>query len=62
MAWKFQNGSAALPAGVLIALVWTLPESPRWLLKKGLHLCDLRPTQLQAATELFYANARYSWN
>ena len=64
LAWKFQIASTAVPAGVLIALVWTIPESPRWLLKKGRGaeafsaLCDLRPTQLQAATELLYANAQ----
>ena len=63
-AWRTQIGSACLPAAVLMALIWTIPESPRWLLKKGraeeafVALCSLRPTPLQAAIELFYAHAQ----
>lgn len=63
-AWKYQTASAAIPAGVLLVLIWNIPESPRWLLKRGrgaeafLALCELRPTHLQAAAELLYANAQ----
>lgn len=47
-----------------MCLVWVIPESPRYLLKKGqgkeafAALCALRETPLQAATELFFANAQ----
>ena len=64
LAWRFQIASACIPAGALIVLIWTIPESPRWLLKKGkgpeafASLCELRHTPLQAATELFFANAQ----
>jgi hypothetical protein len=64
LSWRFQLASACIPAGCLMTLIWTIPESPRWLLRKGKRgqafniLCDLRPTPLQAATELFYANAQ----
>lgn len=64
LSWRFQMASAFLPALCLIALIWAIPESPRWLLKKGrlpeafaaLALC--RHTQLEAAIELLYANAQ----
>jgi hypothetical protein len=64
LAWRFQIASACLPAIILGALVWICPESPRWLLKHGrgkkafAALCALRETPLQAATELFFANAQ----
>ncbi|KAF2097983.1 general substrate transporter, partial [Rhizodiscina lignyota] len=63
-SWRYQLASASLPAVCLLSLVWTIPESPRWLLKKGRYsdafasLVALRPTPLQAAAELFYANAQ----
>lgn len=65
IAWKWQIASAAIPAfGLMLLILAAVPESPRWLLKKGKHadafatLCALRQTPLQAATELFYANAQ----
>ncbi|KAJ9605872.1 hypothetical protein H2200_009721 [Cladophialophora chaetospira] len=64
LSWRFQLASACIPAGCLMTLIWTIPESPRWLLRRGKGdeafrtLCALRPTPLQAATELFYANAQ----
>lgn len=64
LAWRFQIASACIPAGFLLCLVWVIPESPRYLLKKGqgkeafTALCALRETSLQAATELFFANAQ----
>ena len=64
LAWRFQMASACIPAGALLVLIYTVPESPRWLLKKGKGkeafqaLCQLRHTPLQAATELFFANAQ----
>ena len=64
LSWRFQLASACIPAGCLMTLIWTIPESPRWLLKKDKRaeafaaLCALRPTHLQAATELFYAHSQ----
>jgi MFS family permease len=64
LAWRCQIASAAIPAFALVLLIWTIPESPRWLLKqnKGPQafkaMCRLRHTPLQAATELFFANAQ----
>ncbi|KAF2424435.1 MFS general substrate transporter [Tothia fuscella] len=62
--WRFQMASAALPCLILLSLIWIVPESPRWLLKKN-RLPDafssfvaLRQTPLQAAAEMFYANAQ----
>lgn len=64
LAWRFQIASACIAEGVLLALIPTVHESPRWLLKKGrvkdayAALCALRHTPLQAAAELFYAHAQ----
>ncbi|KAH3933506.1 hypothetical protein HBI25_115120 [Parastagonospora nodorum] len=62
--WRYEVASAVIPTLVLLSLVWTIPESPRWLLKKGRYqeafasFCELRETPLQAAAELYYANAQ----
>ena len=60
-AWRYQLGSAFIPAVPLTFGVFFCPESPRWYLKKG-RLPDawramqrLRKTRLQAARDLFYA-------
>jgi hypothetical protein len=64
LAWRFQIASACIPAFALLILIFICPESPRWLLKHGrgkeafAALCALRETPLQAATELFFANAQ----
>ncbi|OAL55009.1 MFS general substrate transporter [Pyrenochaeta sp. DS3sAY3a] len=62
--WRYEVASAAIPALVLLSIVWTIPEYPRWLLKKGRYrdafesFSALRETRLQAGAELFYANAQ----
>jgi hypothetical protein len=62
--WRYEVVSVIIPTIVLLSLVWTIPESPRWLLKKGRYqdafasFTALRETPLQAAAELFYANAQ----
>ena len=33
--WRLMTGSPLLPAVVLAASPWLLPESPRWLLMRG---------------------------
>ncbi len=34
--WRWMFGSGALPAGLFLALLLLVPESPRWLTKQGL--------------------------
>jgi len=64
LAWRFQIASAVLPTLCMLSLVWTVPESPRYLLKNGRlgdaykSLLALRETPLLAARELYYANAQ----
>ncbi|KAJ7447846.1 hypothetical protein FB451DRAFT_1103358 [Mycena latifolia] len=64
VAWRYQLGAACVPAIPLLFLIWRVPESPRWLLKKRRYaaafaaFCRLRNTPLQAARDLFYADAQ----
>jgi hypothetical protein len=59
--WRLMLGSAGLPAIFVMAQVYLLPESPRWLLKKGRYpaafksLCRVRNSELQAARDLYCA-------
>ena len=63
-SWRWQTASISLPAFCLMCLIWTIPDSPRLHLKKGQYrkayeaMCLLRRTPLQAARDLFYANAQ----
>lgn len=63
-AWRFQLGSAFVPAVPLLLGIWFCPESPRWLLKKHRvakayrSLLRLRNTPLQAARDLYYIHAQ----
>ena len=34
-AWRLMFGLGAIPAFLFLGMVWTLPESPRWLVSKG---------------------------
>lgn len=64
LSWRFQIASASIPTICLLTLIWAAPESPRFLLKKEQvgeaykSLLSLRETPLQAARELYYANAQ----
>ncbi|KAE9978325.1 hypothetical protein EG328_001499 [Venturia inaequalis] len=58
-SWRHQIGIAFIPAVPLLCLCYVIPESPRWLMKKGRYgeaykvLLELRETPLQAARDLF---------
>ncbi|CRJ84651.1 hypothetical protein BN1708_009124 [Verticillium longisporum] len=56
-------GSTTVPALIVCALAFLCPESPRHYMRKGKHMkayqsmCKMRMTKVQAARDLFYANA-----
>ncbi|GJN92927.1 hypothetical protein Rhopal_005970-T1 [Rhodotorula paludigena] len=60
--WRLMLGSAALPAIFVCAQVYFVPESPRWLMKKGRHLkaweafLKFRRTPLQSAIDMYYTS------
>lgn len=64
ITWRLQLGSAFIPAVPLILGIWFVPESARWLIKKGKHakayqsLLRVRNTPLQAARDLYYIHAQ----
>jgi len=35
VGWRWMFGSEALPAALFLALLYTVPESPRWLIRRG---------------------------
>lgn len=59
--WRLMLGSAGFPAIFVMAQVYLLPESPRWLLKRGRYveafrsLERVRNSPLQAARDLYCA-------
>ncbi|KAL5360152.1 hypothetical protein BJX96DRAFT_184377 [Aspergillus floccosus] len=63
-SWRGILGSAAVPALILLVLVFLCPESPRFLIRKGryadafLSLRQLRGTDIQAAKDLYYIHSQ----
>jgi sugar porter (SP) family MFS transporter len=63
-AWRFQLGSAMIPAIPLILCIFFCPESPRWCMKKNIYpqayrsLIKLRSNPLQAARDLYYIHSQ----
>lgn len=64
ITWRLQLGSAFIPAIPLLLGIYFVPESARWLIKRGDHakayrsLLRIRNTPLQAARDLYYINAQ----
>ncbi|CAK7198914.1 hypothetical protein SEUCBS139899_001582 [Sporothrix eucalyptigena] len=58
--WRLMMGSAMIPAVLVVCLIHTCVESPRWYLTKDRHadayaaICRLRFEKVQAARDLFY--------
>lgn len=64
ITWRLQLGSAFIPAVPLLLGIYFVPESARWLIKKGRHaqayrsLLRVRNCPLQAARDLYYIHAQ----
>ncbi|WWD16093.1 hypothetical protein CI109_100518 [Kwoniella shandongensis] len=58
--WRLMLGSAGIPALFVMAQIWFLPKSPRWLMSKGKYekayrsMLRLRGHELLAARDLYY--------
>ncbi|KAF4123587.1 Sugar (and other) transporter [Geosmithia morbida] len=63
-AWRYQLGSAVIPAVPLALLIWFCPESPRWYMKKNRYdsalksLLRLRNNAVQAGRDLYYIHVQ----
>ncbi|PHH66675.1 hypothetical protein CDD81_6512 [Ophiocordyceps australis] len=63
-AWRYQLGSAIIPAVPLALLIYFCPESPRWYIKNDRYpdafrsLLRLRNNPLQAARDLYAIHAQ----
>ncbi|KAL2869062.1 sugar porter family MFS transporter [Aspergillus lucknowensis] len=61
--WRLMLASTAIPPFFVCIQVYFCPESPRWyMIRDRYHdafdaLCKLRPSQLQAARDLYYIHA-----
>lgn len=62
--WRYQLGSAFIPAVPLAILIYFCPESPRWYMKKNRYrdaiksLLRLRNHPVQAARDLYYIHSQ----
>ena len=63
-AWRYQLGSAIIPAVPLAILIYLCPESPRWYMKKNRYrdalksLLRLRNNPVQAGRDLYYIHVQ----
>ena len=63
-AWRYQLGSAFIPAVPLVLLIYFCPESPRWYIKKNRYrdamhsLLRLRNNAVQAGRDLYYIHVQ----
>jgi sugar porter (SP) family MFS transporter len=62
--WRLMLGAPFLPAVPLLLLIYTCPESPRWLMKKNRYpeawksMSLLRFEQIQVARDMYYISAQ----
>ena len=63
-AWRYQLGSAFMPAVPLVCLIYLCPESPRWFIKKDRYsdalnsLFRIRNNPVQAGRDLYYIHVQ----
>lgn len=62
--WRYQLGSAIVPAVPLLLIIYFCPESPRWYMKKNKYqaamksLLRLRNNAVQAGRDLYYIHVQ----